>query len=373
LLDASKTVLLKYQYEYEYTRVIQTKERVMLTNLESWFFKVTESLKQKCFEELAFTKFRPKLNMKSPSEVDKDYNKLKNDEEVDGYYFNIIEELNDFNEWCISEKTFWGIPIPYFYNKNTKKIFTNQEIARHVAKVFREQGGSDAWYTLSVRELLPDAYKDEAIHLVKGDEVFDVWFDNSLTWKTILNDKEHLDENMLEQEKGLDSVLASNDQNYRTQEQFLEEYDRLNPQDMQKGGRKSVSKMYKANKERKNILNKYEEERNHYLSRIDIDTFKNLIPQSMLWEEEKIKSFIDSKSKSTLRKVAPDSNFPANIVVEGFDQHLRWFLTSSLTSVALTASMPFQTIKTHGIVVDGKGDKMSKTMKNYIDPRDISK
>ena len=99
-------------------------------------------------------------------------------------YFNIAEELVDFNEWCISEKSYWGIPVPYFINKNTGKTIIDEDIILHVTKVFKEQGGSDAWYRLTTKELLPDSYKDQASELIKGDEVFDVWFDKSLSWKT---------------------------------------------------------------------------------------------------------------------------------------------------------------------------------------------
>ena len=56
------------------------------------------------------------------------------------------------------------------------------EIVRHVAGVFRTHLGSDAWFTLPIVDLLPARYKDLASKLVKGDQVFDVWFDNSLSW-----------------------------------------------------------------------------------------------------------------------------------------------------------------------------------------------
>ena len=61
-------------------------------------------------------------------------------------------------------------------------MLVDGEIARHVADIFRKQGGSDAWYKLSIEELLPARYRSEASHLAKGLEIFDVWFDNSLTW-----------------------------------------------------------------------------------------------------------------------------------------------------------------------------------------------
>ena len=76
----------------------------------------------KCIDELSTIKFSPALNMKTSEQTHNDYEKLKNKEEVDPYYFNILEELNDFNEWCISDNTKWGIPIPCFKYKDSDKL-----------------------------------------------------------------------------------------------------------------------------------------------------------------------------------------------------------------------------------------------------------
>jgi hypothetical protein len=161
----------------------------------------------------------------------------------------------------------------------------------HVAKIFREHG-SDAWYNLSIKELLPDAYKNQANDLIKGDEVFDVWFDNSLTWKTILLDQVHYDDKLNELENSLDNVLSSQYENYKTQANILEEYDKLSAQEQRGKGRKSVSKAYKATKEREELLESYSAQRNHYLSQLDISTFQSLIPSSTYRSESQIKSLI---------------------------------------------------------------------------------
>ena len=104
-----------------------------------------------------------------------------------------MEELNDFSEWCISEQGSWGIPIPYFYKIGTDEVLSNPEITRHVAEIIRQHGGSDAWYTLSVFELLPDKYKADASNYSKGQQIFDVWFDTSLTWDFVLRKDAHSD------------------------------------------------------------------------------------------------------------------------------------------------------------------------------------
>ena len=66
-------------------------------------------------------------------------------------------------------------------------MLLDSEIALHVARVLREQGGSDAWFKLPVEELLPLRHRGIADRLVKGDQVFDVWFDNALSWNFVLN------------------------------------------------------------------------------------------------------------------------------------------------------------------------------------------
>jgi len=47
--------------------------------------------------------------------------------------------------------------------------------------------------------------------------------------------------------------------------------------------------------------------------------------------------------------------------LEGFDQHNRWFLSSLVLSIAMEGQSPFKTLKTHGILVDDNGNKISKS------------
>jgi isoleucyl-tRNA synthetase len=88
----------------------------------------------------------------------------------------VVEEMNDFDEWCISEEGVWGIPIPFFERVDrTGEVFTSPEIVRYIADIFKEEG-SDAWYSKSVEELLPPRFKNEAQNLRKGNQIFDIWF-----------------------------------------------------------------------------------------------------------------------------------------------------------------------------------------------------
>src|SRR5690606_4477756 len=64
-------------------------------------------------------------------------------------------------------------------------------------------------------------------------------------------------------------------------------------------------------------------------------------------------------------------NAPADMYLEGSDQHRGWFQTSLLSSVAATGKAPFKTVLTHGFVVDGEGRKMSKSLGNGVEPQEL--
>jgi len=64
---------------------------------------------------------------------------------------------------------------------------------------------------------------------------------------------------------------------------------------------------------------------------------------------------------------------PADLYLEGSDQHRGWFQSSLLTSIAINKRAPYKALLTHGFVVDEKGRKMSKSIGNVITPQDIIK
>ena len=63
--------------------------------------------------------------------------------------------------------------------------------------------------------------------------------------------------------------------------------------------------------------------------------------------------------------------FPADLYLEGSDQHRGWFQSSLLTSIAINEEPPYKAVLTHGFVVDGDGKKMSKSLGNVISPQKI--
>jgi isoleucyl-tRNA synthetase len=66
-------------------------------------------------------------------------------------------------------------------------------------------------------------------------------------------------------------------------------------------------------------------------------------------------------------------SWPADLYLEGSDQHRGWFQSSLLASVGTRNRAPYNTVLTHGFVVDGQGRKMSKSMGNVIAPQDFIK
>ena len=68
-----------------------------------------------------------------------------------------------------------------------------------------------------------------------------------------------------------------------------------------------------------------------------------------------------------------DLQWPASMYLEGSDQHRGWFHSSLLESCGTRGRAPFNSILSHGFVVDGKGLKMSKSLGNIISPEDILK
>ena len=66
-------------------------------------------------------------------------------------------------------------------------------------------------------------------------------------------------------------------------------------------------------------------------------------------------------------------HFPADLYLEGSDQHRGWFQSSLLASVAMNGVAPYKTVLTHGFTVDSKGEKMSKSKGNVIPPQSVMK
>lgn len=164
----------------------------------------------------------------------------------------ITSMVADRSDWCISRQRSWGVPIPVFYEEETNEPLLNESTINHVQTIIAEKG-SDAWWELSVAELLPEEYRNNGKTYRKGTDTMDVWFDSGSSWAAVANQR-------------------------------------------------------------------------------------------------------------------PELHYPAEMYLEGSDQHRGWFQSSLLTSVANYGHAPYKTVLTHGFVLDEKGMKMSKSLGNVVDP-----
>lgn len=164
----------------------------------------------------------------------------------------ITAMVGDRSDWCISRQRTWGVPIPVFYDEETNEPLLNEETIAYVQAIIADKG-SDAWWEMSIAELLPESYRNNGRTYRKGTDTMDVWFDSGSSWAAV------------------------------------------------------------------------------------------------------------AKGRSEL-------NYPADMYLEGSDQHRGWFQSSLLTSVASNGVAPYKTVLTHGFVLDEKGRKMSKSEGNVVDP-----
>lgn len=96
--------------------------------------------------------------------------------------------------------------------------------------------------------------------------------------------------------------------------------------------------------------------------------------QDFKQDEDIIDVWFDSgvSHQAVLRK-RQGLSFPADLYLEGSDQHRGWFQSSLTASMAIEETAPFKGVLTHGFVVDGEGKKMSKSAGNVVAPQDVMK
>ncbi|MEA3415899.1 MAG: isoleucine--tRNA ligase [Thermodesulfobacteriota bacterium] len=109
---------------------------------------------------------------------------------------------------------------------------------------------------------------------------------------------------------------------------------------------------------------------------------KDLLPQNAVCSKCRNDTFIKETdildvwfdsgvSHAAVLEQRPDLKWPADLYLEGSDQHRGWFHSSLLTAVGTRSRAPYKSVLTHGFVVDAKGKKMSKSIGNVIAPEKI--
>jgi isoleucyl-tRNA synthetase len=89
-------------------------------------------------------------------------------------------------------------------------------------------------------------------------------------------------------------------------------------------------------------------------------------------EEDILDVWFDSGvSQAAVLATRAELHWPADMYLEGSDQHRGWFHSALLTAVGTRQTAPYRTVLTHGFVVDGEGRKMSKSVGNVEDPQKV--
>ncbi|MBU1894312.1 MAG: isoleucine--tRNA ligase, partial [Candidatus Omnitrophica bacterium] len=83
--------------------------------------------------------------------------------------------------------------------------------------------------------------------------------------------------------------------------------------------------------------------------------------------------FDSGVSHKAVLETREELGFPADLYLEGSDQHRGWFQSALITAMGIKGKAPYRKVLTHGFVVDGEGKKMSKSVGNVISPTQIMK
>lgn len=94
--------------------------------------------------------------------------------------------------------------------------------------------------------------------------------------------------------------------------------------------------------------------------------------ETLLKETDILDVWFDSGvSHAAVLEKRPNLRWPADLYLEGSDQHRGWFHSSLLTAVGTRGEAPYKSVLTHGFVVDANGKKMSKSLGNVIAPKTV--
>lgn len=104
---------------------------------------------------------------------------------------NMVKERKD---WCISRQRKWGVPIPIFFCKECGEAHIDNDAMMAVADLF-EKEGSNAWYSHTAAEILPEGTKCKkcgCTEFEKEKDIMDVWFDSGSSHAAVVSKRDNL-------------------------------------------------------------------------------------------------------------------------------------------------------------------------------------
>lgn len=166
-LQEKGSLLKEEPYVHKYPYDWRTKKPTIFRATEQWFASV-EGFREEALAAIASVKWIPAQGEN-----------------------RITPMVADRSDWCISRQRSWGVPIPVFYDEETNEPLLNEETIAYVQAIFAEIG-SDAWWELSVEELLPPTYRNNGRKYRKGMDTMDVWFDSGSSWAAVAKQRKEL-------------------------------------------------------------------------------------------------------------------------------------------------------------------------------------
>lgn len=166
-LQNANSLLKEEPYEHKYPYDWRTKKPTIFRATEQWFASV-EGFRNEALKAIADVQWIPAQGEN-----------------------RITPMVSDRSDWCISRQRSWGVPIPVFYEEKTGEPLLTEETIAHVQKIVAEKG-SDAWWEMSVEELLPEKYRSDADKYRKGTDTMDVWFDSGSSWAAVAQQRDGL-------------------------------------------------------------------------------------------------------------------------------------------------------------------------------------
>ena len=163
-LDENGYLLKETQISHSYPHCWRCKKPVIYRATDQWFASV-DGFRKEALEAIKGVKWIPAWGEERISSM-----------------------IRDRNDWCISRQHTWGVPLPIFYCEDCKKPYVTEESIKKIQDIFREKG-SNAWYDLPEKELMPEGAKCEecgCTSFKKETDIMDVWFDSGSTHQSVL-------------------------------------------------------------------------------------------------------------------------------------------------------------------------------------------
>ena len=155
---------------HQYPHCWRCKKPVLFRATEQWFCSV-DAIKDKAVEEINKVEWVPAWGRD-----------------------RITSMVRERNDWCISRQRRWGVPIPIFYCKDCGEPLISKEAMAAVSALFAKEG-SDAWYTKTAKEILPEGTKCPkcgCAEFTQEHDIMDVWFDSGCSHAAVADQRPEL-------------------------------------------------------------------------------------------------------------------------------------------------------------------------------------